>query len=168
MIMLAPMGEADFAAFQALTVGAYAEDNVESARWKMEHALERSRAEFDRLLPQGIRTPNHHFLDIRRTAPADDASGPGEVVGQLWYAIDEGPFERAAYVYYIRVAPRFRGRGHAHAALELLEQRVRAQGLDSIALHVFSFNTTAQALYRSLGYWITGLNMRKFLRPLVP
>jgi hypothetical protein len=36
--------------------------------------------------------------------------------------------------------------------------------LSSIALHVFSFNTGAQALYRSTGYGITGMNMLKPLR----
>jgi ribosomal protein S18 acetylase RimI-like enzyme len=38
------------------------------------------------------------------------------------------------------------------------------QGLSSLALHVFSFNTGAQALYRSIGYGISGMNMFKPLR----
>lgn len=37
-------------------------------------------------------------------------------------------------------------------------------GLGKIGLHVFSFNLGAQALYRSLGYGITGMNMLKPLR----
>ncbi len=60
--------------------------------------------------------------------------------------------------------PEFRGRGHARAALQLAEAIAIAQGAQAIALHVFIFNTSAQALYRSLGYGITGLNMLKPLQ----
>ena len=71
---------------------------------------------------------------------------------------------RSAFVYNIRIEPAFRGRGHAKAALEQVEQLAVAEGMTSIGLHVFGFNTGAQALYRSLGYGLTGFNMRKPLR----
>ena len=61
--------------------------------------------------------------------------------------------------------PDFRGRGHASAALALLESVAIELGATAVGLHVFGFNTNAQALYRSLGYGITGFNMIKRLRP---
>ena len=66
--------------------------------------------------------------------------------------------------YSIRIEPAFRGRGHAKEALELLDRLALDEGLKSIAQHVFGFNTGAHALYRSLGYGITGFNMLKALQ----
>ena len=45
---------------------------------------------------------------------------------------------------------------------------VGKDGAHALALHVFSFNTSALALYRSLGYGITGMNLLKPLRREVP
>jgi ribosomal protein S18 acetylase RimI-like enzyme len=85
-------------------------------------------------------------------------------VGHLWFAVQDAGPTRAGYLYNILVKPAYRGRGHAKAALELAEPLAAEHGATSLALHVFAFNTGAQALYRSLGYGITGLNMFKPLR----
>jgi len=44
----------------------------------------------------------------------------------------------------------------------------RTLGLSGIALHVFGHNSGAQALYASLGYQITNLNLFKPLTPTGP
>jgi ribosomal protein S18 acetylase RimI-like enzyme len=108
-------------------------------------------------LPQGRETPNHFLHEIHDSAD-------GQVVGSLWFAIDTQHGAASGYLYSIRVEPAFRGRGHAKAALDLLDQIALGMGLQSMALHVFGHNTNAQALYRASGYWITGLLMRKPLR----
>ncbi|MBI3368361.1 MAG: GNAT family N-acetyltransferase [Burkholderiales bacterium] len=157
MTVLVPMRPEEFDGFASAAVSGYAEDNVGVGRWSADGALARARAEFDRLLPQGVHTPEHQLFTIKESAD-------GPTIGHLWFAV-QGPADaRVGFLYNIRVLPEFRGRGHASAALLLLEKVALAQGLSSIALHVFSFNTGAQALYRSLGYGITGLNMLKPLR----
>lgn len=45
----------------------------------------------------------------------------------------------------------------------ILEEEVKARGLDLIGLHVFGFNETAIGFYRSLGYQVTNLMMEKQL-----
>ena len=67
------------------------------------------------------------------------------------------------YVYDIEIEADFRRQGHARAAFVALEPLVAKLGLSSIGLHVFGHNPGAQALYNSLGYGITGFNMRKTL-----
>jgi ribosomal protein S18 acetylase RimI-like enzyme len=151
---LVPMGQDALAAFAEHAIADYARDAVQAGRWVADSALERARAEFDRLLPQGVETPNHFLYEIR-----DEAAGVA--VGALWFAIDVKNDPSAGYLYSIRVEPAFRGRGHAKAALDRLEAVALDKGLTSMGLHVFGHNTTAQALYRSQGYWITGLVMRK-------
>jgi ribosomal protein S18 acetylase RimI-like enzyme len=146
-----------FDAFAATCVADYAHDNVQAGRWPAHGALDRARAGFAQLLPRGLQTPGHRVLEIF------DATQP-EPLGFVWFALlDEGG-ERSAYIYNIRVEPAFRGRGHAKEALDRVAAIAAEEGAHALALHVFSFNTSALALYRSLGYGITGMNMLKPLR----
>lgn len=156
-ISLAPMSETAFAAFAERAIADYAQDNTQSGRWPEADAPTRARAEFQRLLPQGAATPNHFLYEIQDTAN-------GQTVGALWFAVDSNQGTGAGYLYNIRVEPAFRGRGHAKAALDRLDEIALGMGLTSMGLHVFGHNTNAQALYRASGYWITGLLMSKPLR----
>ena len=70
---------------------------------------------------------------------------------------------KSAFVYDVEVKSELRRQGYARAAFTALEPIVKALGLSSIGLHVFGHNPGAQALYRSLGYGITGVNMLKQL-----
>lgn len=145
-----------YAAVMPRAIAAYAEDNVAAGRWPAEGALARSQADFDALLPQGQATPDNHFVEIL------DAPG-GRTVGFLWFAVVERHRESSAFVYEIEIEPESRRRGHARAALRALEPIVRSLGLAQIGLHVFGHNAGAQALYRSLGYAVTSLNLSKSL-----
>ena len=134
----------------------YAEDNIASGRWPKKGALERSLAEMQRLLPQGVATPDHHLFEMV-------AVEGGTTVGYLWFAVEERHGMRGAFIYDLEVKAEFRRQGHAKRALQALEKIVTALGLSSIGLHVFSQNAGAQSLYRELGFAVTGLNMRKTL-----
>lgn len=146
-----------FEAFAEASVATYADDNIRAGRWPSEVALERARNEFNRLLPQGLETPDHFIFEI------EDEAYP-RPVGFLWFAIVENNGGRWGYIYHVRIHPEFRGRGHARAALAHIERFALDKGVTTMGLHVFSFNTGAQALYRSIGYGITGMNMLKPLQ----
>lgn len=161
MTTLVPMRSEAFDAFAETCIADYAHDNVQAGRWPARSAATRARAAFAQLLPQGLATPGHHVQEIF------DATLP-EPVGFVWFALLDEGVERTAYVYNIRVDPAFRGRGHAKEALDRVAAFAEADGAHALALHVFSFNTSALALYRSLGYGITGMNMLKPLRREAP
>lgn len=154
MTTLVSMGVEAFAAFVDAAVAGYADDNVAAGRWTADEALDLSRAEFARLLPQGLATPDNHLYEIR-----DDVGG--RTVGFLWFATVSRGNTKAAYVYQLEVHPEFRRRGHARAAFQSMESLAAAMGLSSIGLHVFGHAPEAQALYSSLGYRVTGINMQK-------
>jgi ribosomal protein S18 acetylase RimI-like enzyme len=145
-----------YASYLQAAVAGYAEDNVASGRWPKDGALERSLAEFEDLLPQGLETPGNHLFEIR---PAKE----GPIVGFLWFAVEERHGIRGAFVYDIEVKAEFRRQGHARRAFQALEPIVASLGLSSIGLHVFGHNPGAQALYGQLGYAVTGINMLKKL-----
>lgn len=157
MTALAPMTEAGFPSFEAECTSAYAQDNVRAGRWPASGGLARAAEEFRRLLPQRLNTPGHLVYDI-----LEHPGGP--TVGFLWFAEFEVAGTRAGFIYSVHIQPAHRGRGHAKAAIDLIEAQSLARGLSTVSLHVFSHNAAAQALYRSLGYGITGFNMLKPLQ----
>jgi ribosomal protein S18 acetylase RimI-like enzyme len=155
-VVLVPMSAAAFAGYVEAAIAGYARDNVASGRWPEEGALALSRADFDASLPQGLQTPDNHLFEIR-------AATTGLTVGFIWFAVTEKLGLRAAFVYDVEIEPESRRMGYATAAFQALEPLVRDLGLTRIGLHVFGHNTGAQALYRRLGYEITGVNMQKRL-----
>ena len=155
MTVLAPMRPETFEAFLQAAIASYAEDNVAAGRWKSPGALERSRADFKRLLPAGLATPDHYLFEIKLT--------DGTTIGSVWFAIEERQGARSAFVYNIEIEEKSRRQGHATRAFRELESVATKLGATSIGLHVFGFNRPAQALYSSLGYNVTGLNMMKRL-----
>ena len=154
--MLVPMSEETFRRFVAEEIEEYAQSNVKSGRWGPEVALDTAKREFNRLLPQGRSTPDHHVLQI--VAP-----NSAEVVGWLWWAVTERSAIREAFILDIKIFEEFRRRGYARLALQEMERLVRKAGLSRISLHVFAYNQPAQALYAALGFVVTGLNMQKVL-----
>ena len=158
MTVLVPMSADAFAHYLDDAVAGYAKDNVASGRWPEEGALLRSQIDFKNLLPQGLETPDNYLFEIKTAAA-------GPTVGCIWFAVVEKNGLFSAFVYDVEVKQEFQRQGHAKAAFEALEPFVRKLGLTRIGLHVFAQNPGAQALYRKLGYDVTGVNMQKYLDP---
>ena len=145
-----------FAGYREAAVSGYAADNVTSGRWPQEGALQRSYEDFDESIPQGLATPENYLYTIINNST-------GATVGIIWFAVVVKNGLKTAFVYDVEVRLEFRRRGYGRAAFSALEPLVRALGLSRIGLHVFGNNPGAQALYHSLGYGVTGVNMLKHL-----
>lgn len=154
MTTLIPMQQDAFKHFMDTAIIGYAEDNVSSGRWPADGAVERSRADYEESLPQGLSTPDNYLFEIR-----DDQKNIA--VGFIWFGLVENNGIKSAFVYDVEVIPEYRRQGYARSAFQALESVVRNLGVKSISLHVFGHNTQAQALYSSLGFQITGINMQK-------
>lgn len=156
MTTLVPMRPDYFGTFSERTIAGYAHENVASFRWGEAVALERARAQFRKLLPQGVTTAGHHLHEIL------DSPG-GKTVGGLWFEISQTPGPRSAYLYDLHIDQDFRRSHHAKAALELVESRCRELGAATLELQIFAHNTIAHALYNSLGFSVTSFNLVKRL-----
>lgn len=154
MTVLVPMSAAFYQDFAEQLAKDYAEENVTAGLWQAETALERARSSTQSALPQGVDTPDQFLFEIK-------AEEHGETAGYLWFSSVERYGVRSAFVYELTVHPQFRRQGHAAAAFRLMEERLREQGCVAIELNVFASNPGAQALYASLGYVTTKMNMRK-------
>jgi ribosomal protein S18 acetylase RimI-like enzyme len=89
-----------------------------------------------------------------------DVVSGDEPVGILWLA-KQG--QETWWIFDIEMHEDQRGKGYGRATMLLAENRVRELGGTAMGLHVFGANTTARALYDSLGYEPTNIRMRKSL-----
>lgn len=151
------MSAEDFCAYREHEIAAYAQEQVRAGHWSADEAHAQSVAEFDRLLPQGLASPDHWLFTIRSPVEA-------LVVGHLWLGVAVRDGQRLAFIYDLVVAPAHQRQGHAQRAMLAAEEQAQLRGLDCMALHVFGHNTSAKALYERLGYQATSIQMRKPLR----
>jgi RimJ/RimL family protein N-acetyltransferase len=151
MITLETIQQADFERFLEREVREYAADHVRNGNWPAQGSLERSRKEFESLLPDGILSQNQYLWSI--------CDGT-EKVGVLWVEVKNGK----AFIYDFVVEESFRGRGFGKQALTAMEDKLKAMEVESVGLHVFGDNVGAQELYKKMGFRITGIQMKKSLR----
>jgi ribosomal protein S18 acetylase RimI-like enzyme len=154
-IDLVPMTQEQYEAWLPGEMAGYADENVRTGRWSRDEALQKSRDDHAKLLPQGLATPDHRLWNITRERD-------GEAVGMLWVHLIRTPAPHA-FIYNIEIYPQFRRHGYAMQAMRRLEDEARRLGAESIRLHVFGHNTAARPLYEKLGYVPTNINMTKRL-----
>jgi ribosomal protein S18 acetylase RimI-like enzyme len=157
MIVLVPMTAEEYEVYLDVIVPDYAREHVEAGNWPEEGAEERAEKEMREVyLPEGVATENNYLFTL-----VDPEIG--EKVGMLWYAILERGNKRQAFVYDVIVDEAYRRRGYGYQAFQKMEEIVKADGVDMIALHVFGYNVGAKAMYEKLGFEVTDISMKKWL-----
>lgn len=155
MTHLIPMTQAEYEKFLDFMVTDYANEKVKSGNWPADQAMEMSKGEFQKLLPEGVNSKDQYLYSI-----VDD----GQHVGGIWFAARAGESGKSsAWIYNLWIEDEFRRKGHASQAMLALEDEVKKVGLDTIGLHVFGHNQSAYALYQKIGYDTTNIIMSKKL-----
>ena len=155
MITLQSISPAEYKTWLTQAIREYADDKVGAGNWVAAEALDRSAAEFHRLLPDGPATPDNYVYSLA-------AAGEEAAVGVMWFAVP--PWKPPiAFIYDLLIYEAYRRRGYATLALQALEEKVRGLGLDRIGLHVFAHNPAGRALCEKAGYAVTDINMAKKL-----
>jgi len=152
MITLEPIQQEDFDRMIDAEIRGYAEEHVRNGNWPAEGALERSRKEFEALLPDGIHTKDQYLWSL-----IDEEN---HYVGMLWVQVKD----RKAFIYDFVVDEAFRGKGYGKQALLAMDEKLKSMDTESVSLHVFGDNITAQELYKKMGYQITGIHTKKELQ----
>ncbi len=156
MVRLVQMTEAEFQTYLDSDIRRYAEEQVKAGHWDASEALEKSRQEHQRLLPDGLATKNQYLFSLQ-----DEETGAQ--IGIIWFALDRSNPPRSAFIYDFVIYDQFRRKGYGTQALHALEEQVQELGAYQISLHVFKHNTAARALYKKVGYKATGSHMSKKL-----
>ena len=157
MVTLISITQDDFAQFLESEIAEYAQDKVKSGNWLAEDALEKSRAEFMSLLPDGLQTRDQFIFTI-----FDEQTG--QKLGVLWVQVKMDGRPRRAFINDFVIEPQFRGQGFGKLALQALDKKLEEMGVESVSLHVFAHNTQAIGLYEKMGYAVTNLYMGKSIR----
>jgi ribosomal protein S18 acetylase RimI-like enzyme len=155
-VELIPFQQGEFEDYLENLLVRYTADKIAAGNVGPDNATETIRKEIDNLMPQGLQTPHHTYFQI-----CDQESG--NKVGILWVYYDPQDRRKQAFIYDLEVDEAYRRQGYASQALLALEDHLRRLGVQKIGLHVFGFNTEAQALYCKLGYEITNIQMAKRL-----
>ena len=149
------MSQVEYGDYMRVALPDYAAEKQRGENLTPEQAMKVATDSFEKLLPNGIETPDHFLftaIDEKQTA-----------IGTLWFAkrVDGGkPY---AWIFDIVLKPEVRGRGFGKPLMSLLETEVKKVGLSSIGLHVFAHNKVAAALYEKSGFNVTNKIMRKEL-----
>ncbi len=156
MVRLVPMNDLEYQAYLAFAVSDYADEKAAAGNWQPSEALERSAQEFQKLLPDGVATPDNYLFKIEDQAL-------GATVGMIWLARMMQGAHPIMFIYDFRIDEAYRRKGYGEQAMRAAEEQAKALGFDTIALHVFGHNHAARALYEKMGYEITNINMAKKL-----
>jgi ribosomal protein S18 acetylase RimI-like enzyme len=151
MVTLEPLQQTDFERFLEDEIRGYAADHVRNGNWPAEGAIERSRKEFATLLPEGVRSKDQYLWSI-----VDEENAK---IGMLWVQIKD----RKAFIYDFVIDETFRGNGYGKQAMTVMDEKLKSMNVETVGLHVFGDNITAQELYKKMGYQITGIHMKKEL-----
>ena len=157
MVALTPFTQGEFELYLQKGILRYAEENVKAGYWSASEAMEKSRSEHAKLLPEGLATPNQYLFSIRE--PVRD-----EQVGTIWLSADTESATPSGFIYDLFIYEPFRRKGFATGAMLALEAKAGDLGLKVIYLHVFAHNPAARSLYEKLGYGTLSTNMAKPLR----
>ena len=96
MVKLEPIQQEDFERFLEHEIGEYANDHVRNGSWSSEGALERSKTEFESLLPDGIHSKDQYLSSI-----IDEEKNK---IGVLWVQVKD----RIAFIYDFTIDEAFR------------------------------------------------------------
>jgi len=84
----------------------YAEENVANRQWQTEDALERSRAEFQSFLPDGLGSKDQCILNIFEDEQKIK-------LGILWVEVKMDEPDHPAFVFDFVIDEQYRGKGFA-------------------------------------------------------
>jgi ribosomal protein S18 acetylase RimI-like enzyme len=154
-LQLRPATASEWDEYRAVIIPDYAAGRVRAGEWDPDEADALSAKAVNELLPEGVETRGM----LLRAAETPD----GDVVGLVWLALNRPASQDSAWIYYIEIFPRWRGKGYGRALLRAAEQESMRYGATNIGLNVFGENTVARSLYDSSAYAITSMTMRKEL-----
>lgn len=151
-IVLRAMTEGIFKSYMREHEEEYARDRMITDHESFEAALEMTRRQHEKMLPDGVRTSGHYFFAVH-----DEQTG--KHVGYVWFASRPPTLS----LYHILIHPADRRRGYGRAVLQAVEQRARELSCEVIWLNVMGHNRQAVEFYEACGYRVAAMHMNKFL-----
>ncbi|MFF5794354.1 GNAT family N-acetyltransferase [Paeniglutamicibacter sp. NPDC012692] len=147
------MAVSELPAWLASVKAEYVESRIRAGESRNESQANAD-ASFNRFFPGGVPVEGHLIFRVCRE---------DESVGYLWIGpqLDSGPDKW--WVWDIEIYKQHQRHGYGREAMILAERTAKQLGASELGLNVFGYNTSARALYESLGYEPTSIRMAKAL-----
>lgn len=153
MLKLRPMGTNHFQKYLSFAVNEYAIEKIAASTWTPEVAQKNAQLAYDRLLPNGLETPNNFLYSILNDS---------EIIGYIWFGTDNEN-SSIAFIFDFEIYKAYQNRGFGSKTLDLVSRETKNMGYTSLGLHVFGNNSRAIHVYQKSGFNITDINMQKKL-----
>ncbi|MGL3807656.1 GNAT family N-acetyltransferase, partial [Paeniglutamicibacter sp. R2-26] len=121
-----------------------------------EEAQSNADASFARFFPDGLPIDGHLVFQAHHETEDDS-------VGYLWIGPQMDSSPDKWWVWDIEIYKPHQRNGYGRETMLLAERTAKACGASELGLNVFGYNTSARALYESLGYEPTSIRMAKAL-----
>ncbi|WP_442603153.1 GNAT family N-acetyltransferase [Paenibacillus sp. KN14-4R] len=152
MVALKPMNHEEFQQYLAHAIDGYAKEKVIAGNWSEDEAINLSRKEFNRLLPDGEKSECHYLFSIFHEE---------QVIGMIWIGQKSPANKDDGYIYDFKILESYQGLGYGKQAMKEIEVIAKEIGMKKMGLHVFGHNQIARGLYEKLGYETTNISMAK-------
>ncbi|WP_349514943.1 GNAT family N-acetyltransferase [Leuconostoc suionicum] len=153
MLRLENMTAAHFDDYMSSSIKEYALEKVQAGSWTQEDSLDNARLTYDRLLPDGLNTPNNFFFSI---------INGDNVIGYIWLGPDSEN-KNIAFIFDFEIYDAYQNNGFGSQTISLASTKAKTLGFTSIGLHVFGTNSRAIHVYEKAGFEITDIKMQKKL-----
>jgi len=153
-VSLRPLTDEEYAGYRPLAVTKTVAELVRGRGMTPEAAQQRAEDGLPRTLAD--------LLAVEGSSMSRVLADSGDPVGWLWL----GPAPTAGdglWVFDVEIDEPYRGQGLGRATMLAAEEAARDRGFPVVRLNVFGTNTTATALYGSLGFQVDASQMSKRL-----
>ncbi|MGZ3687249.1 MAG: GNAT family N-acetyltransferase [Bdellovibrionota bacterium] len=153
MIRLEPMTEPEYQKYVDHSCRTFAIGSPRFRGVPLEVALVNVREEFlTKIMPQGFQTPGHLLWNIWSEETR---------VGYLHLGEPSKPVAKELFAWDLEIFEPFRRRGLARQTMIEAGKKLKELGYTRVGLNVFGDNKAAIALYESMGFQVTQVQMSK-------
>lgn len=150
MILLKSIQPEEISEYRKIFIQDYSDDLTINHGYSDQEGLNLAKKSFASSFPNNSPIPSDKLLCI----VAKD-----NVVGYLWYSVNEN--DAKAFICDFYIHDRHRGKGYGKFAIALLETLLTKENINYLGLRVASNNPRALELYKNIGFNISGINMCK-------
>jgi ribosomal protein S18 acetylase RimI-like enzyme len=150
MINFKELGSEDFEKYRKIFIEDYSEDLLLNHGYKINESIKIAESSFQSSFPNNVPVSTDKIVRIVTAS---------STVGYLWYSINKS--NSKAYICDFFIFEEYRSKGYGKSAINVLESELSKQSISYLSLRVAYNNPRALALYKSVGFNISGYNMSK-------
>lgn len=144
MVTLVPLTSVEYSEIRKSIIDEVACMFVEIGRADNSNARKLAETEQDEVLPNGTNTKDHYLYSIR--------SNDNSKCGYIWFGKEKRAYGDVAFVFDVHVYNEYRSKGLGFETMQVLEEKVKVLGFNTIELATLISNKIARNLYEKCGY----------------